>query len=79
MSDHTSSGVGAETAVYCPEANSEFGPKPSAQDTFNYCPYCGESTDSKNHRVDTEISEVFCEETGMSTYRFCPNCGERTD
>lgn len=74
MSIHTFGGVGDETFVNCPDGLL-YGPAPDAEDTFSYCPYCGDDTDTESHRVDGELSEVFCEKTITSTYRFCPNCG----
>ena len=76
MSTHSINGVGDDTFVNCP-SGLLYGPAEDAENIFNYCPYCGEDTENKNHTVDKEISEVFCDNTIMSTYRFCPNCSVR--
>lgn len=75
MSEHTVSGVGGETVVQCSNGKL-YGPSDDAIDVYAYCPYCGAETSSDSHTVDTNISEVFCDETSMSTYRYCPKCGD---
>lgn len=74
---HRSSGVGAETRVYCPEDAEWFGPHPDASFDVDFCPYCGADATDEDHRVDGVIGEVFCENTIMSTWRYCPSCGEQ--
>lgn len=72
---HSVSGVGGETAVWCPFTEQLFGPGGISH--FEYCPYCGSSVEDEDHSVDTSVDEVFCPDTTMSTYRYCPNCGDR--
>lgn len=76
MTEHTLSGVAEDTYVYCPEADETFGPGGESVD-FEYCFYCGEAAHNERHRVDEEISEIFCDNTIMSTYRYCPHCGSQ--
>ena len=75
--DHLAYGVGGDTKVECPVDNRAYGPAGSFD--VDYCPYCGAETSDGEHRVDRYVSEVFCENTGMSTYRYCPGCGSEVD
>lgn len=78
MSSHKFKGTGEETQVDCPK---EGVLKVSDSTMFNpeFCPYCGETVSNSDHRVDTDICEVFCENTIQSTWRFCPLCGVRKE
>ena len=77
--EHIVEGVAEETVTKCPDTADQYGPGASDEAEPNYCPYCGEVVRNDDHRVEGEVSEVFCENTAMSTWRFCPGCGDRTD
>lgn len=71
---HRFEGVGENTQVFCPSN----GILSVSEGSFepDFCPYCGESVENKNHRVDRTVYEVFCETSLQSTWRFCPMCGD---
>lgn len=71
---HTNEGVGTDTRTYCPETDTWYGLHEDATWKISYCPYCGDSATTDDHRIDDEICEVFCENTTMSTWRYCPSC-----
>lgn len=75
--EHKVRGVGRETRVLCEPKTEAYGPHPDAENTFEYCPYCGSETDDGIHEsVEGVQGELFCPTTSMSTYRYCPGCGE---
>lgn len=73
---HELSGVGEDTSVFCPHAGGRVGPEDGAADALTFCPYCGDESDSAEHRTHRDRAEVSCPNTTMSTWRYCPNCGE---
>lgn len=75
---HSFEGVGRETRVYCPENGLLSVSEPQDFDP-DYCPYCGGDTENDSHRVDSEVCEVFCENSTQSTWRYCPMCGDSNE
>jgi hypothetical protein len=73
---HRVEGVGMDTVVRCDDTDNAYGPGTTDPTAPDYCPYCGESVDRDEHRVDMSFDVVFCENTIMSRWRYCPGCGE---
>ena len=71
-----SRGVGEKTRVVCSHDGEPYGPHPDTSFDIQCCPYCGGDATDGDHRIDPNVGEVFCEQTGQSTWQFCPNCGD---